>query len=220
MKIKGLIFDFDGLILDTETGEVKVWQEVFQQFGKTFSMDLYLSHIGHATDNHFVMDHMVDIGMSVEQIDLAVKKYDVLVSTSSYFRTPREGVEQFIQSGKDDHLRLAVASNSYKDWVLSHLQIMKLDHYFDPICTRDEVSNSKPHPDLYNRVLEQWNLHPQEVIAFEDSPNGISAAKNAGIFCVAVTNPITAQMEFDQPDLILDTFKDVDLQKVKNIFEK
>lgn len=220
MKIKGLIFDFDGLILDTETGEVHVWEDVFQQFGKTFPVDGYMQHIGHATDNQFVQGFMKDAGMSADQIQLALKKYNELVKTSSYFQTPREGVHQFIQSGKDDHLRLAVASNSYKEWVLSHLQLMGLDHYFEPICTRDEVSNSKPHPELYNRVLEQWKLLPQEVIAFEDSPNGVSAVKNAGIFCVAVPNPITAQMVFDHPDLMFTSFTEIDLQKVKNFFEK
>jgi len=220
MKIKGLIFDFDGLILDTETGEVKIWEEVFNHFGKIFPIDLYFSHIGHATDNNFIFDFMKEIGFSSDQITLAVKKYDELIKTSTYFQTPRTGVKQFIQSGKNDHLSLAVASNSYKDWVIGHLQNLRLDHYFDPICTRDEVSNSKPSPDLYNLVLKKWNFLPQEVIAFEDSPNGVSAAKNAGVFCVAVPNQITVQLEFVDQDLSFNSFDDIDLQNLIRIFEK
>ncbi len=220
MKIKGLIFDFDGLIMDTETGEVYVWEDVFRQFGKIFPINGYMQHIGHATDNQFILGFMEDAGMSADQIQLALKKYDELVKTSTYFQTPREGLQQFIQSGKDNHLRLAVASNSYKDWVVNHLQKLGMDHFFDPICTRDDVSNSKPDPEIYNLVLEKWGFLPHEVIAFEDSPNGASAAKNAGVYCVAVPNQITAKMKFDHPDMVFNSFEDMDFQKIKNIFEK
>lgn len=220
MKIKGLIFDFDGLILDTETAEVHIWEKVFQQFGLVFPLDRYLQYVGHATDNHFVQDFMHDMGLSNDQKESALSEYERLFFSSDFFNTPREGVREFIQSGKGRGFNLGIASNSYFEWVIGHLRNLKLDQFFDPICTRDDVSNSKPDPEIYNFVLKSWGFLPQEVFAFEDSPSGILAAKNAGIFCIAVPNPLTANMDISHADLEFSSFTEIDLHELIRNFEK
>jgi beta-phosphoglucomutase-like phosphatase (HAD superfamily) len=85
---------------------------------------------------------------------------------------------------------------------------------FEPICTRDDVARSKPDPELYNLVLSRWDLKPQEAFVLEDSPNGIKAAKNAALFCVAVTNPITSRLDVSQADMIFSSFQDFTLQEI------
>jgi putative hydrolase of the HAD superfamily len=219
-KIKGIIFDFDGLILDTETAEVHIWEKVFQQFGLVLPMDRYLQYVGHATDNQFVQSFMHDMGLTDEQIESALGEYEHLFSSSDYFNTPREGIREFILSGKDSGLNLGIASNSYSNWVIGHLRNLKLEQFFDPICTREAVSNSKPDPEIYNLVLKNWKFAPQEVLAFEDSPNGILAAKNAGIVCVAVPNPLTANMDISNADLIFNSFTEMNLHEIIRNFEK
>jgi len=219
MKIKGLIFDFDGLILDTESAEVHIWEMVFQQFGLTFPLDRYMQHVGSATDNLFVQDIMHDLGMSAEQIRSAMDKFEQLFLVDGSFDTPREGVREFILSIKNAHLKLGIASNSYRPWVIGHLQNLHLSQYFDPICTRDEVSNSKPDPEIYNLVLKKWNFTPQQVVAFEDSPTGVRAAKNAGIYCAAIPNPITAKMDISHADVIFNSFTEVDLHEIMRNLE-
>ncbi|HOJ01512.1 MAG TPA: HAD family phosphatase [Anaerolineaceae bacterium] len=219
MKIKGIIFDFDGLILDTETAEVHIWEKVFDHFQLTFPLERYLDYIGSATDNRFVQDIMREMSLSNDQIRLALELYDHFTLTSGPFDNPREGVVNTIQTGKALNLRLAIASNSHRDWVSGHLQNLKLDHVFDPVCTRDQVSHSKPHPEIYDLVLEKWRLPPSEVIAFEDSPSGIQAAKNAGIFCIAVPNPLTQKLPLDKADRIYASFNDINLRELIENFE-
>ncbi|MGV8027258.1 MAG: HAD family hydrolase [Anaerolineaceae bacterium] len=220
MKIKGLIFDFDGLILDTETAEVHIWEKVFQQFGLVFPIDRYLQYVGHATDNQFVQNFMYDLGLSNAQIESALIEYEHLFSSSDFFNTPREGIREFIRSGKENGFHLGIASNSYANWVVGHLRNLKLEQFFNPICTREAVSNSKPDPEIYNLVLKNWNFSSQEVLAFEDSPNGIQAAKNAGIFCVAVPNPLTINMDISRGDLIFHSFTEMNLHEIIRVFEK
>jgi len=220
MKIKGLVFDFDGLILDTETGEVKIWEKILQQFGLVLPMDQYLQYVGHATDNQFVQNILHDLGLTDAQIQSALIEYENLFSTSDFFKTPREGIREFIQSGKGNGFNLGIASNSYSDWVIGHLQNLDLEQFFNPICTREAVSNSKPDPELYNLVLRKWNFLPQEVLAFEDSPNGILAAKNAGIFCIAVPNPLTANMDNSAADLLFNSFTEMDLHQITHGLKK
>lgn len=220
MKIKGIIFDFDGLILDTETSEVLIWEKVFQQFGLIFPLDRYLHNVGHATDNHFVHGFMRDLGLSNDEIEFAISEYEKLFSNSGFLDNPREGIREIIQSARDSGLKLGIASNSYRIWVSGHLRNLNLEHFFDPVCTRDDVSNSKPDPELYNLVLRNWGFLPQEVFVFEDSPNGILAAKNAGMYCIAVPNPLTVNMDISKADLIFNSFMEIDLHEIVCNFEE
>lgn len=214
MNIKGIIFDFDGLILDTETPEMLAWEKAFTEHGLSFPIEKYLNSIGTVSDNHFVQGFMQEMGLSEGEIQQTVLAYQSHIATFEHMNHPREGVLDLIHDAEKNGLRLAVASNSYRTWVVDNLQRLALDSHFDPICTRDDVTNSKPDPELYNLVLARWGFTSNEVLALEDSPNGIKAAKNAGIFCVAVPNPITIRMDITLADLIFSSFLDFSLQEI------
>ncbi len=111
-------------------------------------------------------------------------------------------------------MKLAIASSSPRAWVVNHLTRLKLRENFDPIVTSDEVIHVKPAPDLYLKSIELLGLKPSQAIAFEDSPNGIRAARAAGLFCVAVPNPITQQLEMDHADLVIDSLESVTLDEL------
>jgi len=89
-----------------------------------------------------------------------------------------------------------------------------LREHFDVVCTRDDVSTVKPDPALYLLALEKLDVGAGEAIAFEDSPNGILAAKRAGIFCIAVPNPLTERLSLDQADRRLKSLEEFDLDHV------
>ncbi|HAF61919.1 MAG TPA: haloacid dehalogenase [Anaerolineaceae bacterium] len=219
-NIKGIIFDFDGLILDTETPEMLAWEKAFTEHSLSFPIERYLNSIGTVSDNHFVQGFMQEMGLSEGEIQQTVLAYQSHIATFEHMNHPREGVLDLIHDAEKIGLRLAVASNSYRTWVVDNLQRLALDSHFDPICTRDDVTNSKPDPELYNLVLAKWGFTSNEVLALEDSPNGIKAAKNAGIFCVAVPNPITIRMDVTLADLIFSSFSDFSLQEILFQLEK
>lgn len=213
-SLKGIIFDFDGLILDTETPELEAWERAFSENGLIFPSEIYLEGIGFVSDNHHVQDIIREMTGSHEAAQKINRAYQQFVTQSQEMNQPRAGIMDLIDEAEKMGLRLGIASSSYRVWVESNLERLGLLSHFDPICTRDDVANSKPDPELYNLVLSRWNLKPQEVFVLEDSPNGIKAAKNAALFCVAVTNPITSRLDVSQADLIFSSFQDFTLQEI------
>jgi beta-phosphoglucomutase-like phosphatase (HAD superfamily) len=111
-------------------------------------------------------------------------------------------------------LKLGVASSSTSDWVKGHLARLGILERFDCIRCRDDVPNAKPEPDLYLAVLECLGVRASEAIAIEDSPNGLLAAKRAGLRCVAIPNSITANLDLGEADLLLDSLADVSLAEL------
>ena len=102
---------------------------------------------------------------------------------------------------------MAVASSATGDWVTAQLLRAGLTDRFDAVLTGD-LHPAKPRPDLYLAALAALRTEPDDAIAFEDSPHGVTAAKAAGVWCVAVPNPVTVRLTFDQADLVLPSFID------------
>src|SRR4029077_14186613 len=113
------------------------------------------------------------------------------------------GVLQLIDSARAAGLKIGLASSSTGDWVSGHLARLGILDRFDCLRCRDDVVNAKPQTDLYLAVLDCLRMSTSEAIAIEDSPNGVTAAKQAGLKCVAIPNPITARLDLSQADLVI-----------------
>nr|WP_276202160.1 HAD-IA family hydrolase [Salsuginibacillus kocurii] len=126
----------------------------------------------------------------------------------------RAGVIEYLEEAKALGLKVAIASSSEYKWVSYYLKTHQIHHYFDAIATFDDVERKKPCPDVYSKVLEKLNVQEKEAIAFEDSLNGLKAAKNAGLKCVVVPNSITKNLPFEQYDRRLNSMADTSLQDI------
>jgi len=124
------------------------------------------------------------------------------------------GIASCVSSARTRGLKLAVASSSTHKWVTRNLERFDLLDQFDAVCTRDYVEAVKPDPALYLLALERLGVASAEAIAFEDSPNGILAAKRAGIFCVAIPNPLTRELSLDLADRRLASLEEFSLDDV------
>lgn len=212
MPIRALIFDFDGLILDTETPEFQSWQEIYQDFGCTLLPETWGQIVGGNGASTF--DPMTSletlVGRTLDRAGLHArrrKRDSEIIAASPIL----PGVEAYLADARALGLRLAIASSSPHSWVDTHLLRLGLFTTFDAIICVDDVGIAKPDPSLFLRAAEVLGVAKDEAIIFEDSPNGILAAKRAGIFCVAVPNPITRQLTFDAPDLRLHSLADLPL---------
>ena len=212
--IRGLIFDFDGLIVDTETPSFQAWQEVFERRGCQLTLETWADCIGRGQDAFDPCDHLeaclghpIDHGRicSEEQ-----KREMELIGKQPVL----PGVLEVIAAAKRQDLKLGVASSSQREWVIGHLARLGLAEQFDGVRCADDVDHAKPAPDLYRAVLEVLGLHPDQAIAFEDSPNGVQAAKRAGLFCVAVPNALTKTLRLDHADLTLASLEEVTLEEL------
>lgn len=212
--IQALIFDFDGLILDTETPEFQAWQEIYREHGHELSLSAWSRYIGVTRGPH---GHLADLEMVVGQpidregiLESIEKRERELLATQPIL----PGVEALIADAKQLRLRLGVASSSDREWVIGHLSRLGLLESFDAIKTADDVANTKPDPELFLAALGALSTQAEEAIALEDSPNGVLAAQRAGIFCVAVPNPITRQLDLSHADLLLDSLADMPLEEL------
>jgi len=215
--LRALIFDFDGLILDTEITLFHAWQEIYHKYGFSLSMQEWAEFLGHSADPlepYLALER--HLGRPIEREILhseRVKREAELLQAQEAL----PGVQALILDAKKQAIRLAVASSSDRDWVIKHLTRLNLIHYFDVLKCAEDVLHTKPHPDLYYAALEELGINPDEAIALEDSINGVKAAKAAGIFCVAVPNRITKNVHIDQADLVLDSLLGISLEDLQSM---
>jgi HAD superfamily hydrolase (TIGR01509 family) len=131
------------------------------------------------------------------------------------------GVVDILNAARDHRLGLAVASSSPHSWVDSHLSRLGLFDRFDRIICADDVpaGRTKPNPDLFLKALDALGARADEAVVFEDSPNGVKAARAAGIFVVAAPNPVTALLEFDGENLRIDSLANLPLPQLMAHFD-
>jgi HAD superfamily hydrolase (TIGR01509 family) len=206
--IQTLIFDFDGLILDTEISALQSWQEIYQEHNCPLPLEKWALRIGGAAEMFDPYEYLeTQFGQPIQRDHIAerrLQRHLELIATQSAL----PGVEDYITTARRLGLKLGLASSSPRSWIVRHLSRLGLVTSFDYMKCGDEVTHTKPHPELYLSVLEALNTAPDQAIALEDSPNGVLAAQRAGIFCVAIPNVVTGQLPLDHADLRLSSLAD------------
>ncbi len=210
--IDALIFDFDGVIIDSETPSYETWQEVFRANGANLDRSLWQRVIGGGTDRFDVYQHLEDtVGMRLNRDSIQRSqhdRYEALARSSPLL----PGVLEYIKDAGSLGLKLGVASSSTRAWVEGNLAERGLLALFHCVVTREDVDNIKPNPDLYVVALSRLGTSPDRAVAIEDSQNGVVAAKGAGMFCVAVPNQMTMDMPLENADLRLGALSEMRLQ--------
>jgi HAD superfamily hydrolase (TIGR01509 family) len=213
-KIRALIFDFDGLILDTEGPIYQSWQELYESYGGQLAFSTWAEIIG-TVSNEF--DHFEDleeqIGYPLDRAKLSPQRRQRELDLIAE-QPLQPGVEDYLKDAKLYGLKIGLASSSPCSWVTGHLTQRGLIDYFDCIHARDDVKVVKPDPELYLSVLEELGVRADQAFVIEDSPIGVTAAQRAGLFCVAVPNALTALMPLDHADMRLDSLTDISLEEL------
>jgi len=211
MPTRALIFDFDGLILDTETTEWRAWKTVFDEHDAPLTLEEWLPTIGTAS----AFDPKRELAArSPRPVDVRAAHERVRELRDGFISAERAlpGVEAMLDSADELGLACGVASSSTRVWVSKHLAMLGLAHRFQALACREDVATTKPAPDLYVRALGSLGVGATEALAFEDSLNGVRAAKAAGMRCVAVPNDMTASMDLSEADLILPSLASMSLE--------
>ena len=212
--IDALIFDFDGVIIDTEAPEFETLQALFRSHGVELERSLWQQIIGGGTDLFDPYEHLALL--TGEDLDREAvrrsqrQRYLEIVHASPVL----PGVLDYIREARRVGVRLGVASSSSHDWVTGHLRERGLLDSFDAVVTRDDVTNVKPDPELYIVATERLGASPERAVAIEDSLNGVTAAKRAGMYCVAVPNSMTSDLPLDGADLRLGALSEIGLEEL------
>lgn len=219
--IEAVIFDFDGLILDTETALFETWRETFAGQGWHLDLDMWGGNVGGKDYGDF--DPRAFIRDNVE--DAAVRAELEARRRSAYLNRLAAqdclpGVRAAIAHVKARGLCLAVASSSSRRWVGGHLERLGLLADFACLLCKDDVTEIKPDPALYLRALERLGAVAEHAVAIEDSPPGARAAKAAGMRCVVVPNSTTAHLDFSHADRRLESLAAEPFGEVLNGIEE
>jgi len=217
--LKALIFDFDGLILDTETPEVLVWQSIYQDHGFELPAHEWEKTVGgYGISTFDAAEHLSFLSSGrLDPVSLRSryrKEADEIIHASSIM----PGVIRMIELAKENGLKVSIGSSSPHLWVDAHVKRLGIFHLFDHVICAEDVApgRTKPNPDIFLKALDQLNVRNDAAVVFEDSLNGVLAARRAGIFVVAVPNPLTAKMGVSG-DLTVSSLTDLSLQDLMNL---
>ncbi|MGN7398096.1 HAD family hydrolase [Peribacillus frigoritolerans] len=210
--MKAIIFDFDGLILDTETAWYEAYSEVLKPYNVILSLPEFATFIGTVSEefNEFLETQTQGKITKKEIREKAMcihkKKMEKAVA--------REGVQEYLEEAKKLGLKIGLATSTTRDWLIPFLEKLQILNYFEVIQTRDDVAKVKPDPALYTNVVQIMGISPQEAIAFEDSANGTKAAIAADLNCVIIPNPATEMLVFEKYHMRLSSMKEKKLSEV------
>lgn len=196
-SLSAVIFDFDGLIVDTESTGYQTWLEIFESHGFDLAIETYAAVIGTDFGAHY--DPRVDLetrtGRTFDWADLEVQR----TSREKELRKTLSilpGVVDRLTEAATLGLPCAIASSSPRWWVEGWLNDLGLIHHFHHLTTVDDTGKVKPDPSLFLLAADRLGVSTDEALIFEDSLNGLLAAQAAGILCIVAPGPMTQHLDF------------------------
>ncbi|TCZ79485.1 HAD family hydrolase [Paenibacillus albiflavus] len=212
--MKAIVFDFDGLIMDTETPCYDAFREVYREYGVDLPLETFAQCIGTSNDVFNPVTYLSEcLGRLIEEEvvqEQFLAKYNAKVESIEL----RPGVLDYLEAATRLGIKIGLASSSQMDWIIPKLKRCGIADYYISVRTKDHVTRVKPDPELYLQSLEALGVSGSEAIAFEDSLNGLRAAKQAGLHCVVVPNDVTRHLPFAEHDLLLNSMKEKSLEEV------
>lgn len=224
--LRAVVFDVDGTLVDSERdGHRRAFNEAFEEFDLPYRWDPepYGDLLAVTGGERRIASYLEDQGVDdPERSDLAAKlharKTELFQALIGEGQIPaRPGASELVDELETAGVRLAVATTGSRAWVEPLLRQLFGENRFEVVVTGDEAPDRKPDPSAYLRAVEGLGLAAADVVALEDSRNGLVAAKAAGLSCVVVVNDYTHDEEFDEADLVVTGFRELDVDTIRRV---
>lgn len=211
MKSQALVFDFDGTIIDTETPVYESWAAAYRFAGvEPIPLKTWLKYIGQADGQGLDVRAILCEQIGVDEIPAEVEQHRRTSRDELLAAQPiRAGVVTWVEAAATAGVPLAIASSSPSEWVKPHLDSLGLAAYFPVVSCADPGIPGKPDPTVYLTACKELGVEPASAVAIEDSTHGVTAARSAGLRCIAVPGPITVTMNFDHASIRVDSLADL-----------
>jgi beta-phosphoglucomutase family hydrolase len=206
--IEAFIFDMDGTLIDSTQMDYEAWQRAMREYDAEFPYEDYIAKLGAKSSE--IARQYLDI--SDEEIDALISRREAyfkqIVDEKGLSLLP--GAEQFLQQVRNAHLKTALATGANAQKLEFILNKLPLRQYFDAFVTADDVSQGKPEPEVFLQAAAKLGVEPANCVVMEDATNGLQAAKNGGMRCIALTTTRGAD-QLQGADLIVSSYAEIDL---------
>lgn len=211
--ISCVIFDMDGVIIDSEPIYFEVEQQLFKEVGLELTREEHATYVGRSDLWHSVKEkYQLDI--DPEEITSKEKSRYLEIIKTSFDDDPIDGVSELIKVLDDKGITLVLASSSEMKNIELVLTKFNLIEYFDLRISGADLETSKPHPEIFEKAAAMAETPPKNCIVIEDSANGVIAAKAANMTCIGYRNPNSGNQDLSAADWIIDSFDEFDLEKL------
>lgn len=215
--MKAVIFDMDGVIIDSEPLHFEVEAKLLEELGGVFDLDYHNSLVG--TNDRLMWSIFKEKFNLKPDLDLIIemKKERFLAEID---RIPLvKGFDKLISSLYQEGYLLGLASSNNRTSINKIINVFNLDKYLDFSISGDEVSRGKPDPEIFLKGAQLIGVAPEECLVIEDAKNGVEAAKTAGMKCIGYRNPNSGDQDLSQADLIIDDYDELNLDIIKSLFK-
>jgi HAD superfamily hydrolase (TIGR01509 family) len=220
VAVRAFLFDFDGTLVDTELPSFRAWQEVYAELGHELTHERWGERVGTigGFDPLAHLETLADGDFDRESVAARrVRRRDELTARERL----RSGVREYLDGARRLGIKVGIVTSGPTEWVSSHLsRLGEADGWDCIVCANYDAAVAKPRPTLYLRALDALDVRADEAVAIEDSPNGVRAAKAAGLFCIAVPNLVTASLDLSAADVTVESLADLPVEGLLRLAER
>jgi HAD superfamily hydrolase (TIGR01509 family) len=217
--IKGIIFDLDGLMVDSEPVQLKAINDALKPLGICVEETEFIDMVGRkAIENFIALKEKHGFTRSPEELEQ--QKNLAYMERIRTELKPMPGLVHALDLCRDEKLIAAIASSSPRPDILAVLELLGLTNRFSVIASGDMVKRGKPWPDVFLKAAEMLGTAPSTLLVLEDTAHGVNAAKAAGMFCIAIPNHYTRGQDFFNADKVLDSLEELDMNIIKDLVSK
>jgi len=216
--LKGIIFDMDGVIIDSEPIHLKLEKELLEEMGGNY-LDVNRDNFIGTTDAHMwnTFKKQFDIKLSVEEL-INIKRKRFIENLDEIPLV--NNVLELMKSLHNEGYNLGLASSNNRDAVESVKEKYNLTKYIDIFMNGEEVLKGKPNPEIFLTTAKYMNIKPENCLVIEDARNGVLAAKSAGMKCIGLQNKNSGTQDLSGADFVVDSYEDLTLESIKNLLNK
>ncbi len=216
--LEAVIFDMDGVIIDSEPFHLEVIRQIFGELGIKFSEEEYANYVGFGNEEMWTdIKDKHSLTQSVAQLkDLQISK-DIEHIRGGHEK-PIPGVTDLLKNISSNDIPVALASSSSMQLIELIIGSFGLRKYFTAIVSGENMERGKPEPDIFLHTATLLNVPPKACVVIEDSRNGVTAAKAAGMRCIGFRNPNSANQDISGADLIIDNLTALNVELLYSMF--
>ncbi len=208
-KIKAMLFDMDGLMIDSEPFSFKAFKSVFEKYGRQLSKEEYIRRYVGVSEAEESKDMVVRFNLPISAEELVQAKRTLYKQLLKDNVITQPGLMELLEKLHQYNYKTAIGSSSTLKNIKAVINKLKISSLIGTYASAEEVNNGKPAPDVYLLAAKKLGVSPAGCLVLEDAPKGVQAAKAAGMLCFAIPSNETKGQDFSMADKVLNSLSEV-----------